>query len=55
VEIATSSGVPSEVLVRGVIDRLHALGAGEGVRELSGEPESMVFALPNELRLQLVD
>jgi hypothetical protein len=25
------------------------------VRELHGEPESMVFALPKELRLQLVD
>ena len=25
------------------------------VRELSGEPESMVFALPKELRVQLVD
>jgi 4-hydroxy-3-methylbut-2-enyl diphosphate reductase len=25
------------------------------VREIDGEPEDMVFALPKELRLQLVD
>jgi hypothetical protein len=25
------------------------------VRELDGEPEDMVFALPRELRLQLVE
>jgi len=30
------------------------LGAKQ-VRELDGEPEDMVFALPKELRLQLVD
>jgi len=42
------------VLVRGVIERLQALGAA-GLHELSGEPESMVFALPKELRVQLVD
>ena len=29
-------------------------GAG-GITELAGEPESMVFALPKELRLRLVD
>jgi 4-hydroxy-3-methylbut-2-enyl diphosphate reductase len=37
------------VLVQGVLERLRALGAGD-VRELRGEPESMVFALPKELR-----
>jgi 4-hydroxy-3-methylbut-2-en-1-yl diphosphate reductase len=40
--------------VQGVLDRLRQLGAG-GVRELDGEPESMVFALPKELRLQLIE
>ena len=30
------------------------LGAG-AVRELEGEPENMVFALPKELRVRLVD
>ena len=43
-----------EVLVQGVIDRLRELGAAS-VRELHGEPEDMVFALPKELRLRLVD
>ena len=37
----------------GVIERLRQLGA-DGVGELDGEPESMVFALPKELRLRLV-
>jgi 4-hydroxy-3-methylbut-2-enyl diphosphate reductase len=37
-----------------VIERLQQLGAG-AVRELDGEPEDMVFALPRELRLQLVE
>ena len=44
----------TDVLVEGVIHRLRALGAS-GVAELKGEPENMVFALPKELRLQLVD
>ena len=53
--IGVSAGASApEVLVRGVIDRLHDLGA-TGVRELEGEPEDMVFALPRELRVQLVD
>ncbi|MGN6512515.1 MAG: 4-hydroxy-3-methylbut-2-enyl diphosphate reductase [Lysobacteraceae bacterium] len=53
--IGVSAGASApEVLVRGVIERLHALGAA-GVRELDGKPEDMVFALPKELRLQLVD
>ncbi|WP_226469954.1 4-hydroxy-3-methylbut-2-enyl diphosphate reductase [Luteimonas panaciterrae] len=50
----TAGASAPEVLVQGVIDRLRTLGAA-GVRELSGEPESMVFALPKELRVQLVD
>ena len=43
-----------DILVQGVLDRLRDLGAS-GVRELAGEPESMVFALPKELRVRLVD
>lgn len=49
----TAGASAPEVLVRGVIERLHELGAN-GVRELDGELEDMVFALPKELRLQLV-
>ncbi len=53
--IGVSAGASApEVLVRDVIARLHALGAG-AVRELHGKPEDMVFALPRELRVQLVD
>ena len=40
--------------MRGVIERLQQLGA-QTVRELDGKPEDMVFALPKELRPQLVD
>ena len=50
----TAGASAPEVLVRGVIERLRELGA-EGVRDLEGEPENMVFALPRELRLQLVE
>ena len=50
----TAGASAPEVLVQGVIDRLRELGAG-GVSNLEGEPENMVFALPRELRLQLVD
>ncbi|MBX9403746.1 4-hydroxy-3-methylbut-2-enyl diphosphate reductase [Lysobacter sp. BMK333-48F3] len=50
----TAGASAPEVLVRGVIERLHELGA-DRVTELDGEPENMVFALPKELRLQLVD
>jgi len=49
----TAGASAPEVLVRGVIERLRELGA-EHVAELEGEPENMVFALPKELRLQLV-
>ncbi len=50
----TAGASAPDVLVQGVLDRLRELGAS-GVRELSGEPEDMVFALPKELRLRLVD
>ncbi len=50
----TAGASAPDVLVQGVLDRLRLLGAGS-VRELHGEPENMVFALPKELRLQLVD
>src|SRR5688572_22241616 len=50
----TAGASAPEVLVQGVIARLQQLGAG-AVRELHGEPEDMVFALPKELRLNLID
>ncbi|WP_159016123.1 4-hydroxy-3-methylbut-2-enyl diphosphate reductase [Cognatiluteimonas profundi] len=53
--VGVSAGASApEVLVQGVIDRLRELGAGS-VHELDGKPEDMVFALPRELRVQLVD
>ena len=50
----TAGASAPDVLVQGVLQRLREVGAGEA-RELSGEPENMVFALPRELRVQLVD
>jgi len=50
----TAGASAPDVLVQGVLARLQALG-GAPARELRGEPENMVFALPRELRLQLVD
>lgn len=50
----TAGASAPDVLVRGVLDRLDALGASVRA-ELPGRPEDMVFALPRELRLQLVD
>ncbi len=50
----TAGASAPDVLIDGVIQRLRELGA-DGVSELAGEPESMVFALPKELRLQLVN
>lgn len=50
----TAGASAPQVLVDGVLDRLDQLGASVR-RELDGEPESMVFALPKELRLRLVD
>ena len=49
----TAGASAPQVLVDGVIARLRELGA-DGVSELEGEPEDMVFALPKELRLRLV-
>ncbi|UQY88779.1 4-hydroxy-3-methylbut-2-enyl diphosphate reductase [Stenotrophomonas rhizophila] len=49
----TAGASAPQVLVDGVIARLKELGA-TGVGELEGEPESMVFALPKELRLRLI-
>ena len=49
----TAGASAPQVLVDGVIERLKELGAGS-VGELEGEPESMVFALPKELRLRLI-
>ncbi len=50
----TAGASAPQVLVDGVIERLRELGA-DSIAELAGEPESMVFALPKELRLRLVD
>jgi len=49
----TAGASAPQVLVDGVIFRLRELGAGS-LRELDGEPEHMVFALPRELRVQLL-
>ncbi|HPF73260.1 MAG: 4-hydroxy-3-methylbut-2-enyl diphosphate reductase [Rhodanobacteraceae bacterium] len=49
----TAGASAPELLVDGVIARLHELGAGD-VRQLEGEPENMVFALPKELRIRVV-
>jgi 4-hydroxy-3-methylbut-2-enyl diphosphate reductase len=50
----TAGASAPEVLVQGVIARLQQLGAG-AVRDLDGKPEDMVFALPKELRISLVN
>ena len=50
----TAGASAPEILVQGVIARLQSL-AGGSVRELHGEPENMVFALPKELRFVLVE
>jgi len=49
----TAGASAPQILVDGVILRLRELGAGR-IAELDGEPESMIFALPKELRLQLI-
>jgi 4-hydroxy-3-methylbut-2-enyl diphosphate reductase len=46
----TAGASAPEKLVRDVIARLQSWGAG-AVRELDGEPESITFALPKELRV----
>ena len=50
----TAGASAPESLVREVIDRLQEKG-GTTVEELKSIPESMEFALPRELRLQIVD
>ncbi|MGD9583971.1 MAG: 4-hydroxy-3-methylbut-2-enyl diphosphate reductase [Lysobacterales bacterium] len=50
----TAGASAPESLVQGVVARLSELGVNS-VRELDGEPESVIFALPKELRLTLVD
>ena len=50
----TAGASAPESLVREVIARLQAAGAAS-VRELEGEPENMVFALPKALRAVVVD
>ncbi|HLS83084.1 MAG TPA: 4-hydroxy-3-methylbut-2-enyl diphosphate reductase [Arenimonas sp.] len=50
----TAGASAPEVLVQEVIARLRELGADGGVHDLAGEPENMVFALPKELRIQLL-
>ncbi|MFT3757072.1 MAG: 4-hydroxy-3-methylbut-2-enyl diphosphate reductase [Pseudoxanthomonas sp.] len=50
----TAGASAPDVLVDGVLARLRELGAAS-MGELDGEPENMVFALPKELRLRLVD
>jgi 4-hydroxy-3-methylbut-2-enyl diphosphate reductase len=50
----TAGASAPESLVQAVVERLREWGA-TGVRDLEGQPESMVFALPKELRLVMVD
>ena len=49
----TAGASAPEELVRGVVDRLTRESGGT-VTELSGEPEGVTFALPKELRIQLI-
>jgi 4-hydroxy-3-methylbut-2-en-1-yl diphosphate reductase len=49
----TAGASAPEVLVQGVIARVRELGGGE-LREMRGEPETMTFALPKELRVPVV-
>ncbi|HAI58724.1 MAG TPA: 4-hydroxy-3-methylbut-2-enyl diphosphate reductase [Xanthomonadaceae bacterium] len=50
----TAGASAPELLVQGVIARLAELG-GSAAAELAGKPEDVVFALPKELRIHLVD
>lgn len=52
VGVTAGASAPA-VLVEGVVARLCDLGA-KNVRQLDGESESVVFALPKELRLRLI-
>lgn len=49
----TAGASAPESLVKGVIERLQAWGAGS-VEELAGEPEHVTFALPKELRIKVI-
>ncbi len=54
-QIGVTAGASApESLVKAVIAHLQEAGA-QSVRELDGEPEDMVFALPKELRILMVD
>ena len=50
----TAGASAPELLVQGVIARLVDLG-GAPAAEIAGKPEDVVFALPKELRIALVD
>ena len=50
----TAGASAPEGLVRDVIERLRSWGANE-VTELDGKPENVTFALPRELRINVVD
>jgi 4-hydroxy-3-methylbut-2-enyl diphosphate reductase len=50
----TAGASAPEVLVQSVVDRLKEWGA-EVPEELQGQPESVVFSLPKELRLTEVE
>jgi 4-hydroxy-3-methylbut-2-enyl diphosphate reductase len=50
----TAGASAPELLVQGVVSHLQTLSDGQ-VQELAGEPENMVFALPKELRVKLID
>ena len=50
----TAGASAPEVLVQGVIARLREFGA-DAVEHLEGKPEDVVFALPKELRIALVN
>ncbi len=54
-QIGVTAGASApESLVQAVIERLRMAGA-TSVTEISGEPENVVFALPKELRILMVD
>ncbi|QJD59071.1 4-hydroxy-3-methylbut-2-enyl diphosphate reductase [Pseudomonas sp. gcc21] len=46
----TAGASAPDILVRQVIDHLHALGATDA-QELEGRPENVVFSMPKELRV----
>jgi 4-hydroxy-3-methylbut-2-enyl diphosphate reductase len=50
----TAGASAPESLVQAVVEHLRAAGA-TSVRDLEGQPENMVFALPKELRVVMVD